>query len=358
MNFALRIPLWLLSGVYVVARVTVFNFQNTLNFYDQSNLLTEHFHLRLYTYLTTLPKGLLLWLWPTDLHHERSWSVYTSFFGTPHAWLSLLLVAVLLGLAAWLWSRARRAAVGIVWFFVATLPTSNLLVLINALFYDHWFLLPGLGLAIAAGQALANGLSGPASLRRITTALSLAAVVAFSAMTRHYNAIWRTPLTLYSYILSWEPTSAKIHNNLAMAYADEENFTEAIRLYKKAIELNDEFPQTHHNLANAYLAAGDEERALQEFQRAVEMDPQFFHSWARIGAIYFKRDQLDACTVAFEQALRAYPYAVEACLGLAQVHIARGRDSSARAVLQACLRAQPRHPALQAAIERLQMTNP
>src|SRR3989338_2991325 len=35
-------PFWLLSAAYVLARLTVLNFQNTLNFYASPNLLTEH----------------------------------------------------------------------------------------------------------------------------------------------------------------------------------------------------------------------------------------------------------------------------------------------------------------------------
>ena len=356
-TFRRHLPFWLLSGAYVVARLTVLNFQNTLNFYNQPNLLTEHPLLRLYTYLTTLPKGLWLWVWPTDLHHERSWSVATSF-GLPQVWGSALLVAGLLGLAVWSWRRGRRlAAVGIAWFFVATLPTSNLLVLINALFYDHWFLLPGLGLAMVVAEAVAVWLDGPVFLRRATAAVSLTAVMALSAMTLHDNALWRTPLTLYRYILSREPTSAKIHNNLAMAYADDGDFREAIRFYREAIRLDDEFPQTHHNLANAYLALSDEGRALEEFRRAVAMDPRFYHSWVGLGAIALKRHQPDAARDAFERALRAYPYATEAYLGLAQVHLAQGDRRAALAVLQAGLSAQPHHPRLQAALERL-LTRP
>ena len=351
-----HLPYWLLSGAYVIARLTVLNFQDTLNFYHHPTILSAHPLFRLYTYLATLPKGLWLWLQPTDLHHERSWPVYASL-ALPRVWLSALLVVWLAALAAWSWKRARLVAVGIAWFAVATLPTSNLFVLINALFYDHWFLLPGLGLAMAVTHLAAAGLAGPPALRRATAAGSLLVAVILPAMTVHYNAVWQSPITLYRHILSQEPGSAKIHNNLAMAYADDGDVRAAIPLYQRAIALDDEFPHTHHNLANAYLALGDEPRALQEFTHAVSMDPRFFQSWLWLGALHLKRHEPDAARGAFEHAIRAYPYAAEAYLGLARIHLARGNRDAAMAVLRDGLKALPDHPLLRSNLGRL-LTEP
>jgi len=330
--FRRHLPFWLLSAGYVAARLTVLNFNDTLNFYDRPNLLTEHPSVRVYTYLTTLSKGLLLWVWPVDLHHERSWPVFTSF-AIPRVWLSLLLVAALLWLSWRLRTRRRPAAVGIWWFLLATLPTSNLLVLINAVFYDHWFILPGLGLAMAVGQALHWAFARGGRARRAAAVLGIGAVLIAAALTIRANRVWRDPLSLYTHILFWEPRSAKIHNNLAMAYSDAGREQEAIALYQRAIALSDEYPQTHHNLAGAYLTIGDEDRALQEFARAVAMDPRFHHAWIRIGAIRLKAGQPAAAAEAFARAVHAYPYAAEAYLGLAQAYRAQGNPEAARVVL-------------------------
>ncbi|MBI2103967.1 MAG: tetratricopeptide repeat protein [Candidatus Omnitrophica bacterium] len=345
--FRRHLPFWLLSAGYIAARLTVLNFKDTLNFYGQPNLLTEHVSVRLYTYLTTLAKGLLLWVWPADLHHERSWPVFTSL-AIPQVWLSLLLVAALLGWSLRLRARSRPAAIGLWWFVIATLPTSNLIVLINAVFYDHWFILPGLGLAMAAGQALERAFARGGRVRGAAAAFSVGAVVACAMLTVRANGVWRDPISLYTHILFWEPRSAKIHNNLAMAYNEAGREQEAIALYQRAIALSDAYPQTHHNLANAYLRRGDEDRALEEFGRAVAMDPHFHHSWLQIGAIRLKAGQPAASAEAFARAVHAYPYAAEAYLGLAEAYRAQGKPDAARTVLAWGRAALPDHPALQA----------
>ena len=322
------LPFVFLSGLYVIARLTVLNFNNTLNFYSQPNVLTEHFPVRVWTYLTTIPKGFLLWLWPMDLHHERSWSIYTSV-ALPQVWLSLALVLVLIGTAVWFWKRHRPISVGLAWFFIATIPTSNLIVLINALFYDHWFILPGIGLAIIAGYLFSFiwrwAVSQSERRRWAVIQVGVFGLTLLALATVHYNRVWHSPVGLYTYILSWEPRSAKICSNLGMAYADEGKIEAAITYYQRAVALDDEYPQTHHNLANAYLILGNEEKAMEELKRAVEMDPQFFHSWIQMGVIHFNRNQLDAAEEDFERALRIYPYAADAVTGLAQVRLKKQR---------------------------------
>ncbi len=352
-----HLPFWLLSGGYVLVRLTVLNFKSFLNFYDQPNLLTEHVDYRLYTYLTTLPKGLWLWLWPMDLHHERSWSVFTTL-GLPQVWGSLLAVGAWLVLSVWLRTRCRPAAAGMWWCLVATLPTSNLLVLINALFYDHWFILPGFGLALIVGCLLTRAFANGLWVRRTAGALGVVAILVSSVLTIRANRLWRDPISLYTHILAYEPSSAKIHNNLAMAYADAGRLQEAIRLYERSVMLDDHFPQTHHNLANAYLAMGSDERALEEFRRAVAIDPRFHHAWLQIGVILFKRGDLQAAADAFEHAIQAYPYAAHAYLGLAQVRLAQGDPQAAQAVLESGLRVQPHNLDLQKARATIRAARP
>ncbi len=345
-----HLPLWLLSGAYVAARLTVLNFRNTLNFYDGPNVLTEHPLWRVFTYLTTIPKGIWLWWWPLDLHHERSWMVCANV-QMVQVWGGAVLVACLIGVAWWCRRRRPLVTVGIAWFFVATLPTSNLLVLINALFYDHWFILPGFGLAIITAQMLAIGWRDRRAWMRGTVRLvTLIQIVTVAVLAWRYNGVWHDPLSLYTHILRWEPQSAKTHNNVGMVYADAGRLTEAMREYRQAIAISDEYPQTHHNLGNAYLQIGDEAHAEEEFRRAVAMQPAFHHAWMQLGVLAFKRRQWQEAAAAFASAMRAYPYAAEAYVGLAQASLGQGRLDEALRTLETGTQRLPQSLPLQAAL--------
>lgn len=318
-------PFWVLSGAYVIARLTILNFQNTLNFYQTPNELTLHFSSRVFTYFTTTAKGLMLWVWPLDLHHERSWPVFT-LFSIPQVWVSCLVLTAFLSIAFLMRKKSRAVTVGIAWFFIATFPTSNLVFLINYIFCDHWFLAPGLGLALIAGAAIVYFESRAG---RVTTLVCAALCVALALMTFRQNTFWRTPISLNSRIISFEPFSAKINSNLGMAYSDEGKTKEAIRYYKRAIEISDEYPQTHHNLGNTYLEAGREDEAIEEFQKAVAITPSFYQSWMQLGVLYFRQGKLEEAQQAFEKALKAFPYNPQAYLGLAAVQDRRGNLSEA-----------------------------
>jgi cytochrome c-type biogenesis protein CcmH/NrfG len=339
-----HLPFWMLSGAYVLARLTVLNFKNILNFYEQPNILTESFLARVCTYLTTIPKALQLWLWPADLHHERTWMVYATPASSMVLWSAACVAAI--WMVAWAARRrARVVTVGIAWFFVATIPTSNLLVLINAVFYDHWFLLPGIGLTMVVGWLLAWAWTRP-SWRAPAAAVAAVAIAACALVTQGHIAIWRTPMSLYSHILRHEPRSAKITNNLAMAYATDGRLPEAITMYRRAIALSDEYAQTHHNLANAYLELGLEEQAVEELHRAVALQPSFHHSWITLAAIYFKHQRYEEAEPALRRAIAAHPFDASGHMGLAFVHLARGDRTSARAAVDEGLRHLPGHAEL------------
>lgn len=54
----------------------------------------------------------------------------------------------------------------------------------------------------------------------------------------------------------------------ASAYADKQNFQDAIQDYTKAIELKPDFPEAFANRANLYERIGDTARASRDYERA------------------------------------------------------------------------------------------
>ena len=348
-----HLPFWLLAELYVIARLTVLNFHNTLNFYDTPDPFTEHFLYRVCTYVTTLSKGVVLWLQPNDLHPLRDWPMFTSV-AQPAVWLSLIAV-MLLALTAFRMRRSRpRVAAGIAWFFVATLPTSNLAAIIYARLYDHWFLLPGVGLLIAATDLCASAWTRWTRPRLLITVAALVAIACVSVVTARYNLVWRTPISLNTYILAWEPRSAKTAHNLALAYAEQGDHAKAIALYRRALSLRDDFTRSHYQLGREYAQMGDGDRALQQFQRTVELDPRFSYAWLEIGNLLLARGDLEEAAVIFQRVIGMVspvlveagrlPRNAEAFTGLAQVYVATQQVEAADTVLEAGARRFPGHP--------------
>ena len=62
-------------------------------------------------------------------------------------------------------------------------------------------------------------------------------------------------------------------NFIAQAYSEVKNFREAINYLNKADIITPGHAKVHFNLANAYLNLGDETNALKEVKKAAELDP-------------------------------------------------------------------------------------
>jgi hypothetical protein len=300
---------WSKHGIlYLALRMTVLNFQDFTNFFGKPNVFTENFKYRLLTYFTSFAKGLSIWFWPYDLHHERHWKVYTD--------LSTMLTVVGIGLwvsmgamAIWLIKKMPMASMGFIWFLGATIPTSNLFIIINALFYDHWFIFPGLGLClilIGMTNRWVLGKKWSPQIIYISGFLLSCMIGTEIYATQIQNTVWRTPENLYRHILEYEPDSEKMMNNLAMYLSEHGQEEDAKNLYLKAISMGDTFAQTHHNLALIYLNEKKYSEAESEFKVALKMDPTLYQSLTYWGILEFKQGKIKEAIPLFEQSLKLH----------------------------------------------------
>lgn len=346
-------PFWGLSALYVWARLTVLDFDNTLNFVGHADHPMTSPITRVLTYLTTLPGGLRLWLWPSDLHHERSWPIVDS--PTLEVWASLAGILVL-GLVAWRTRRAFSAlAVGLAWFLVSTSPTSNLVAVINTVFYDHWFLLPGIGLCLIVAQAL-DRLWRHRTGRAVACTASVCAAGVFAWLTPHYNAVWENDISLNEHILRYEADSdraGKIRLNLGKGYSQRGELDLAAAEYEWVIANGYQYAQTHHNLGSIYAVQGKYALAREQLELALHVDPQFHPALEMLGRVSVQQGRIEEALGFFDRALRIYPDFAEAYLGKARCLLRKNNPRGALAELERGLRRLPGHPALRAEIEKI-----
>ncbi len=305
-------PFWITAGLYVTARLTCLNFNNSLNFYGEANVFTQNLVYRLYTAATVAAHGLRIIFIPAGLHSERSWPVFTSFF-TPQVFLSVAILTAL-AVAAWrLWRKLPLFTFGIFWFFFSYAPMSNIMAQINALVWDHWFYTPAVGVFLAIASIFSLGFwKKKKILYGAAIAIFVAAACIFSVITISRNAFWRDTESVSKFILTYEPQTAKTWNNLAMAQAGKGKLDEAAASYARAIELSDTYPQTHHNLANLYLGLGKYDLAEKEYLRAIELDDKFYHSYMALGKLYLAQGDKKKAAENFRKTLELYPLHEEA----------------------------------------------
>lgn len=345
-------PFLVLAGFYILLRATILNFQNTFNFYNQeSNAFASHFYIRFFTFFRVLIVYLGLFFWPHNLHMERSVEIATSFFSLDVI-LGGFLFAGLLFLAFTQFKRLPILSFGILWFFIGLAPTSNILVPINNMLYEHWLYLPLIGIFLILfwlGIVIAREFR----YQKIFLIIPIIFMVFLGYVTINRNHEWRDPITFYKQTLKYAPNSYRVINNLGKTYAEAGDYQKAEIMYKKAIDLDPAGPTAYHNLANIYNASQKEDLAEQYFRLAIKADPNFVYSYNALANVYLKKQKYREARQIFENYFKYSKAKINTLLLLAQIAVAEKDFRGALDYLEKALVIEPQNQIVQTAIQQI-----
>jgi Tfp pilus assembly protein PilF len=309
--------------------------------------------------------GMYLWLflWPNRLSADYSYNAVPLFGWRASNWedaKALISLAVCLGtgllalLLSVRWrSQGRPLFFFLIFFFVALLPTSNLIVLIGSVMAERFLYLPSVGLAgcvvgcvVASIHAFGQWrlLRRPAAAPVAWTALALVCL-AFTARTYARNFDWRDDRSLWTSAEAARPGAAKPHYNLGVEYERiEDRQAEAIAEYHAALRIEPDFVEAHNNLANALARMpGRLPEAIAEYQAGLRLRPDRAEAHFNLAlALAEMPGRLPEAIGEYRAALRIRPDYAEAHLNLANALAPMpGRAPEAIAEYRAALRIQP-----------------
>ena len=235
---------------------------------------------RVLTAVAVLGRGLFLMLFPLRLSADYSYDqipLVTSM--TDPAFLlgtSALIGCVAVGALAW--SRARAISLGIVVYFGALLPVSNLPFGIGVMLAERLFYLPSLGFCLAAGGAIAWLGLRLSARRAFATAclLTLVIAAAYAARAARRTGDWFDQLTLFEATVTASPRSALAQMNLGGVYEALGRHEESEEAYRRAIAIAPHFPAPHYNLGlllNKQQRIPEAEEQFREAERLMARAP-------------------------------------------------------------------------------------
>src|SRR3977135_1601533 len=79
-----------------------------------------------------------------------------------------------------------------------------------------------------------------------------------------------------------DPESAHAHDNLATVYSEKKLYREALKEYLTALELEPDSATAHYNLA-CFLATHGSDMAVAEYKDAIELDPEYPDAHLNLG---------------------------------------------------------------------------
>ncbi|GIK84267.1 MAG: membrane protein [Patescibacteria group bacterium] len=302
----------LIACLYLFFRTSIIAIPTTQNQFFAGTSYGESMYVRLHTFTQAIWTYFGLIIVPYPLHMERTLAILEQPVST--YLIATIVLCISLGFFSVLEYKKSKTiyiAFGTMWFFSMLVPVSGIIP-VNGFIYEHWLYLPIIGFCIAL-YGLFNTVTPRKyidPLKNVLQGILILILFLYSILTIRQNYIWGDPIRFYNYTLQFSQ-SARLHNNLAMAYAENGDYQNAIEQYTKAIALGDYYPQSHHNLGNTYLAIGEVELAKKEFSTAIRMNENFMPSYIPLIKIFLQEQSYENAITLVDKLIATSPQNIE-----------------------------------------------
>lgn len=205
-------------------------------------------------------------------------------------------------LVGWLLMQAHKqrhhlpdVTIGILWFFLAFLPMSNLIPFKNGPFGDYYLVIPSLGLVCAVTGLLRRGVdlwrAQDAGYRlrwtgKVCCFVLLGWRVASLGATIQWCDTWGHQETLCYQSMMLRPYSFRARSNLAMHLCRHGHLDEAEVLIQECIAQAPWVPIHYNILGDIQTEAGNHEEAEQSYRQTLVRDPNDLHAHFALARTY------------------------------------------------------------------------
>jgi tetratricopeptide (TPR) repeat protein len=219
-------------------------------------------------------------VWPAELNF------YHVFHATIRPTWELGMALAALAAIAWVtWQLRRRepvAAFAILWTAVALAPALNISGVGQNVFTERYLYLPSVGFALLAGLVWTR----LASARPQWAWPAAAAILlVFSVESIARNRDWKDDFTLLAVTLRQSPDSGYLHNLMAGAWVQRDQFQKALEEQKLAVRYEPRAPVYRRNLGNILLVS-DPAAAAREFAAVLALQPDLAAGHYDLGLAY------------------------------------------------------------------------
>jgi tetratricopeptide (TPR) repeat protein len=252
---------------------------------------------RITTFLATVPHYVGFLVWPFHLHYDRDFQPVTEFWNVSVISGASIIAAMT---AVIVRARGRRGfaiSFGLFWFAAADILHTGILVPVNASLLEHWLYLPSVGLFLGCSQAIAITKIKKGQRKALVGVVGFLAVFCL-VLTHQQNKVWHDAEHFYLNIFANGEPSPHAHNNLGIEYTLRGEYQKALEQYELSIQYSgDTNAATHHNLAITLLNGPNAEaytqEAIRHFKRALDIDPDYYPASLALSEMYRKVGEND-----------------------------------------------------------------
>ena len=85
--------------------------------------------------------------------------------------------------------------------------------------------------------------------------------------------------------LHWRPDAAELHDDLGLAYLQQDRCAEAERHFHRAAELKPDSAEMHNNLGVALARQKKQDEAVNCFRQALRLEPRYVEAHTNLGFV-------------------------------------------------------------------------
>lgn len=329
------IPFIAITGLSIFIRWCALDsilFTNPLQIWQNSLVTATTLAEQTATAFTILLHALQLLFFPVTLSWDYSfnhfpvvgWSNYTAI-------VSLLIHVFLIVIACTGIKKKNIFSFAILFYFITSFLTSNLVIKIGTTFAERFLFAPSLGFCIVLPFLLSkifkvNLKETSLQAARNVLIVSTLVIICFAGRTITRNNDWRNNFTILRSGIQTAPNSLWTHYTYATELLKRFNLeTDAeqrqasaqliLNEYQRCIEIYPRFEIAYYERGVVYNAIGDTSNALKMYQEAVALKPDFLETLYNAGMIQFINKNYRAALTYFNKAIETNDKYLNAYVG-------------------------------------------
>jgi tetratricopeptide (TPR) repeat protein len=252
-----------------------------------------------------------------------------------------LLLLVISVLVIRLGRNQKYLPVGWFWFLGTLIPVIGIVQVGSQAYADRYTYISYIGLFIMLAW-LGLQLLPKWKYRKTVLGLSMVLVLTTLGICAHRQiSYWNNGIALFSHAIDVTQNNWLAYNNLGVAYARFDRYSEAIDACQQAVKINPYYDEAYLNLGNAYVGLGRDTEAIDAYQQVVKIKPDYAQAYNNLGLAYDGLGRSSEAIDAYQQAVKIKPDYAEAHYNLGYVYSKLNRRSEAIDAYQQAVKIRP-----------------
>jgi tetratricopeptide (TPR) repeat protein len=216
--------------------------------------------------------------------------------------------------------KAPYFAVGWFWYLGTFLPVIGIIPIgegwPGSIMSDRYAYIPFVGIFIIIAWGLPELISKWRCKEKVLSISAGIVIVTLLITTWEQVSHWKSSITIFKHTIRVTdkeyPNLAIVHNNLGIAFFDENKNEEAISSLRTAIRLMPNNTKAHYNLGIALFTEREIEEAISHYQMAIKLKPYFTDAHYKLGIVLLQKGEVKEAVLHFRETLRLRPRFVQA----------------------------------------------